>query len=879
MRFNHYDLAPGQTVVGKSTGRARFALMRTLAAFWEKLPPPIQRFLAWWIQPPVLWTLAITATCLFAIGFYYYLRFSAEIDARLRRDAFDGSARIIAAPLSVDIGDRFGLNELSSYLESAGYYRSSDGDSEGSFSINGSAVNVIPTAYGASVFGLAPAQIEISGGRVSNLTDLTKNRRVSSLTLEGPLLASMKDGDRQKRMIVEFSEIPAPLRNAVIATEDRRFFDHAGVDWRGVSRALKVDLQHGEIVQGGSTITQQLIKNAFLTRKRSWRRKIKEAAMALILESRLSKEEIFALYCSDVYLGQSGRFAIRGFAEAAQLYFDKRLDQLTLGESSFLAGLVHAPNRYAVHRDVSQMLARRGEVLDAMVEQGSTPVEEAERAKVEPLAFVTRRARDDHGVSYFIDYTENFVAERYGWEALASQSRIFTTLDLRLQQAAYDAVATHTERIDRLMKRHARKRAAPQPVQAALVALDPRSGEILAMIGGRNYDESQFNRVTDALRQPGSTFKPFIYASALSQRRYTAATLLSDRPQTFTYDGGREYKPADYGGGFGNRDVTLAEALARSLNVPTVQLAEQIGLSTVADMAENCGLPQPGLYPSMALGTSEVTLLNLATGYTAFVDDGTARRPTPIRGISWPDGRASETVRARAASALSPQVAFLMTHLLSTVVNGGTGSRVRTLGFHGDAAGKTGTSRDGWFVGYSPNLLCAVWVGFDDNRELGLKGSDSALPIWVDFMRRALEVRPELGGKFSQPAGLTSVQIDPTTGLLSSENCPISRRMLFLSGTEPRAICTHDLSDESMLEYESTDDQNQPDEIDGEVTLDVCAATGLLPSPECRSLKKRTVRWTELPIETCNPALHDKTLPPANAKPPPKEPSLEIPPP
>jgi penicillin-binding protein 1B len=597
--------------------------------------------------------------------------------------------------------------------------------------------------------------------------------------------------------------------------------------------------------------------------------------MSLILESRLSKQDIFALYCNDVYLGQSGRYAIRGFAEAAEAYFDKKLNDLTLAESAFLAGLVHAPNRYSARRDPSHALARRKEVLDAMVELEGISSEEAERAQLEPLQFVKHEAKDDLGLSYFIDYTERFVEERYGWRALASQTRLNTTLDMRLQQAAYDSVVHNTERIDRLTARKGKKRSSLPPVQAALVAIDPHSGEILAMIGGRNYDESQLNRATDAFRQPGSTFKPFIYASALSRRSCTAATLLSDRPQSFSYDGGRsQYKPTDYGGGFGNRDVTLGEALSRSLNVPTVQLAEEMGISTIANFAESCGLPKPRLYLSTALGASEVTLLDLAAGYTTFAGDGIARRPTPVKGICWPETDISEAVVSSSTQPLSPQTAFLITDMSRSVLNGGTASRARTLGFKGDAAGKTGTSRDGWFVGYTPNLLCAVWVGFDDNRDLGLKGSDSALPIWVDFMKRALEIRPELGGKFSQPGGLTSALIDPTTGLLACDKCPRSQLMLFLSGTEPMSMCTHDLPEEETVlaseESESPADQGGDDEatgeLSGEVTFEVCSETGLLPSSECRSLKERIVTWRDLPIGTCRPELHKKGVPPADDK-------------
>ncbi|HEV8482927.1 MAG TPA: biosynthetic peptidoglycan transglycosylase, partial [Blastocatellia bacterium] len=372
MKLDSYglDTLTHRTVVVRPLrGVRRIRLFDKFYIVWEKLPRRVRRFAAWWVQPRVLMTLSAVVVCLFVIGFHYYSVFSAEIDSRLKRDVFNNSARIVAAPVTLKIGDQFSVEELSGYLDTAGYSLSS-GDqpvaAQGSYSVGQRTVDVIPTAYAASKLGLLPARIEIdSQRRVSALTELRGGRQLSSVVLEGVLLASMKDGDRRKSIEVQFSEIPAPLISAITATEDRRFFAHSGVDWRGIIRALFIDLRRGELVQGGSTITQQLIKNAFLTRERTWARKVKEAAMALILESRLSKQDIFALYCNDVYLGQCGRYAIRGFAEAAQVYFDKKLNQLTLGESAFLAGLVHGPNRYSARRDPSHAIARRKEVLDA----------------------------------------------------------------------------------------------------------------------------------------------------------------------------------------------------------------------------------------------------------------------------------------------------------------------------------------------------------------------------------------------------------------------------------------------------------------------------------------------------------------------------------
>ena len=333
--------------------------------------------------------------------------------------------------------------------------------------------------------------------------------------IEGELLATVRDGDRRKKISVQFSDVPENLRNAILATEDRRFFTHNGIDFRGILRALKADIDNGEVVQGGSTITQQLIKNDFLSADRTLGRKVKEAAMAIILESRLTKQEIFTLYCNDVYLGQSGTYAINGFAQAAQVYFDKELADLTLGETAFLAGLICGPNRYSAHKDQARALERRNIVLDAMVDIEAITPDAAASAKSEPLQIKKHEVQNDFGISYFIDYVQKFADDRYGPRSMTSQQRLTTTIDPRLQRAAYGAVTRQTEKLDKILSRAARKGQAPQQVQGALVALDAHTGEVLAMVGGRSYDESQLNRATDARRQPGSAFKPFVYATAL----------------------------------------------------------------------------------------------------------------------------------------------------------------------------------------------------------------------------------------------------------------------------------------------------------------------------------------------------------------------------
>jgi penicillin-binding protein 1B len=830
------------------------------------IPRPVKRFAVWTTQPRVMLPLAAVMLVLIGVVAYFTVQFSREIDARLQSGFFDHSVGIFTAPFKVSAGNRLSLDELTSYLDKVGYQRSSRSAANGetrSYTVNGNAIEIHPDPATARELGVTPLRAEVGkDGRILTLTQAQSGERLKSAYIEGESLACLRDGDRRKQIAVQFADIPAQLRDAVLAIEDRRFFTHNGVDWHGIARALWTDIHHRGVVQGGSTLTQQLIKNAFLTSDRTFSRKFKEAMMALILESRLSKEEIFTLYCNNVYLGQSSTFAVHGFAEAAKVYFDKNLNELTLGESAFLAGMVHAPNRYSTYRDARPAVERRNAVLEAMVETGAITADQAEAARRQPLSLKKQEVREDYGATYFIDYVERFLDDRFGARGESAERRVVTTMDPRLQRAAHDAVIKNTERLDRVVGRPARKGEEAKHVQAALVALDAHSGEVLAMIGGRNYDESQLNRATDARRQPGSTFKPFVYAAALSNRYYTAASLLSDRPQTFTYDGGRaEYTPSNYHGGFTNRDVTLREALARSMNVPAVALAMNVGLGKVIATAESCGLDVPRAYPSLALGTSEATPLEMAGAYTAFVNDGTALRPVPVKSIG--SGGGISNLSASSAQAFSPQVAYLMTSLMQSVVDQGTAIRLRGYGLPSAVAGKTGTSNDGWFVGYTPNLVCAVWVGFDDNTDLRMKASEAALPLWANFVKAALEIRPELGGdNFASPSGMVEVEIDPATGLRATAVCSERRTELFIAGTEPVAECTHEsLVAEADSDTLSPDNMNEEEQA-GSITLTVCADSGLLASSGCPRTLRRSFAEGDEPNEICD-LDHQRQSPPA----------------
>lgn len=708
---------------------------------------------------------------------------SRMIDRQMSGGLLGARAGVYSAPLIVRVGQPATPEDLVSYLQELGYGSAAEATEgfPGRYAIDGSRLVVEPQ-------GAAPASafqalaITFANGSIKKIEDAATGKPLKEGLLEPLMLASL-GRTREKRITVDYEAIPEHLRGAVIATEDRRFWKHHGVDYVGIARAVRKNVDEGGVVQGGSTITQQLVKNVFLSPERTFTRKLKEAWVAWVLEWKLSKEQIFALYCNEVYLGQSGTYAVHGFAEASRRYFGKDLSTLTLDESALLAGLIHAPNTHSPYKHPDRAKARRDLVLDKMAETGAITREQADAAKQVPIRVVPP-TRDSEWLDapYFNDYVQAYLEEVFDGEVPSSGSfTVNTSLDINLQRAATEVVNAQLAQLDKVFG----KKVPAGTVQASLVAVDPKTGQVLAMVGGRDYGKSQFNRTTDALRQPGSVFKPIVYAAALSTGRFTASTPLMDAPQVFKFANGRTYEPGNFGDSYANRELPVRVAFKHSKNVPTVELALRTGLGTIASLAERAGLPRPKEYPSMALGVAEATPLQVAEAYTAFANKGDAVEPTPIA-----SAEGVEVPQPSRRSVFSPAVAAVMTSMMEDVVNGGTGAAVRARGFKGAAAGKTGTSRDGWFAGYTPNLVCVVWVGFDDGSQLGLTGAESALPIWTEFMKRAVAVRPELGGNgFPRPSGLEQATVCDESGQIASIGCPATHTELFVAGTAPAAEC------------------------------------------------------------------------------------------
>ena len=748
--------------------------------------------------------LGLPALAALAVAGYYYVTFSRLVDARLLGQRERASPRVYARPLELRKGQAVTEQQLVDRLNDLGYAQRASAAKPGEFALDGLSVAIVPRggdAAGRPVRAVfrQPAVTKAGGppGRPDRIDRLeTAAGPAEAVALEPPLLTAMATGDREKRRMVRLARIPSHVVQAVLAIEDRRFYDHPGVDPIRIAGAAFTNMFGDKpYLVGGSTITQQLVKNVFLAsvvtnpKEKSYKRKVPEQFMAVVLERRASKDEILELYLNEVYLGQRGSFAIHGVAEGAKLFFGKDVANLTLPEAATIAGVIHSPYYLSPFSSPERARERRDLVLKEMADAGFVAPEAAEAARREALEIAPRALESE--APYFVDMIGQHLAEHYP-ELLETTGRleVYTSLDLHLQRLAQDAVREGLLDVDACSP-SANARGCPQ---AALLAVDARTGEILAWIGGRSYNQSQYNRVTTARRQPGSIFKPFVYLAAFEQAAadgradLTPATLVLDEPTSFLF-GDQAYEPRNYEDEY-DGPITLRRALALSRNCATVRLAETVGYGAVAALWKRFGTAMaPRPYPSIALGAFEATPFEIATAYTVFPNLGEVKKLHAIRQIS--AGGHVETPPAPAPQRITrPDTAYLVENMLRSVINEGTGAAVRGSGFALDAAGKTGTTndlRDAWFVGFTAEILTVVWVGFDDNQALGLSGAQAALPIWTSFMSRALAGHANT--PLRQAGNIVSVEIDRDNGKLAVPGCPRTFREAFIAGTEPLEPC------------------------------------------------------------------------------------------
>ena len=762
----------------------------------------------------------VAADLLFLAVFgYYYVVYQHVVDDRLKQPIFANTAKIYAAPREVRPGQKLSIHLLADELHQAGY--SVDGASQtselGTYKEGVQAITVRPGPQ--SFHAQDSAIIRISAGQVASISD-NHGQALSSYELEPLLITGLsEDANRTKRRLLTYDEIPLNVVNAVLAIEDRRFFEHSGVNYWRLMDAVFRDVISGRKQQGGSTLTMQLAKNFFLTPEKRFKRKLIEIVITFQLEHRFNKQQIFEMYANEINLGQRGSFSIDGFGEASQTYFGKDVSKLDLAECAMLAGIIQRPSYFNPFRHPHQVMERRNLVLDSMVETGAITKDQAEAAKAEPLK-LTEQSVDANEAPYFVDLVHDQLTQKLGDRDFNHEGlRIYTSLDPDLQRVATEAVESTVHIIDaQVDKLHAGQKKRGEAYiypQVALVALNPHTGQVLALVGGRSYGNSQLNHAM-AKRPTGSIFKPFVYASAFAtavegtmlpgqNKLFSPLTLLKDEQTTYGEGTPYEYTPKNFEGEY-HGQVTARYALMRSLNNATISLASMVGFDRVAALAREAGIKSARGTPSMAIGSYDATPLDMAGAYTTFANGGIHLEPWMLASVRTPTGDVINDYLPDPKQVLDPRVAYLTVSLMqnvlhSDVTGSGTGAGVRNMGFTSPAAGKTGTSHDAWFAGFTSNLLCIVWVGNDDYTDVKIEGARAAAPIWAEFMKRAVQL-PQYSdtNNFSAPEGVDFVSIDSVSNLLSDASCPASFDAAFLAGTAPTETCDHPAEHRNLLQ-------------------------------------------------------------------------------
>lgn len=769
------DMAKGSNRKSPRRGTRRRPVVRKSAGY--RLFGGLLALFAWAV-------VGIGVVLTFALG-AYMMQLDGVIRAQFEGKRWALPARVYARPMELFPGAVVSGDELARELELLGFWQVERLQRPGGYVRAGNRFDIHTRTF-AFWDGTDPSQrvqVSFEGGRVASVRNVESGEALGLMRLEPAEIAAIYPAHREDRILVKREEMPPVLVDALMAVEDRKFYDHFGVDPRGITRAAWANFRAGRTVQGGSTLTQQLVKNYFLSNERSYVRKVNEALMAVLLEWHYDKDQILEAYANEVYLGQDGSRAIHGLGLASRFYFGRHLSELNLHHMAMLVGLIRGPSQYDPRRFPERALARRSLVLDIMVEQNLISRRDADIARELPLDVVERGAPS--GLTPypgFVDLVQRQLRELYREEDLTSEGlRIFTTLDPAVQATAEQALVSKLPDLERTARLEA------GTLQGAVVVADPHTGEIQAIVGGRDVQLAGFNRALDAVRQPGSLIKAPIYLTALEYpTRYTLATLLDDtEPVIYTTSTGQTWSPGNYDGRF-HGYVTVREALARSYNVPTVRMGMDLDVLEVIRTINRLGVPRRfAPFPSLLLGAVDMTVLEVAQLYEAFASGGYRIPLRAIREVTTADGEPLNRYPLEVVKVIEPGPAYLITQALQTVVSGGTGASInRTLPRELRLAGKTGTTndyRDSWFAGFSGNRLAVVWVGRDDNTPTRLSGSAGALPIWIELMSRI----PQEPLTMAMPQEVEVVRIDPVSGLRADSGCPDALPMPFLAGSAP----------------------------------------------------------------------------------------------
>ena len=729
---------------------------------------------------------------LVAIALIYASLISDEVTERFDGRRWSVPSRVYSDGLILYPGLPVPKTQLIGRLDRLGYRRvTSPPKAEGLYRVRGNTVTAVLRAVDLPVLSRPKTAVKISfsgkqGRLIRTMTDAKTKAAIPVLELEPEEIMQVFGRQHESRQLVSVDAVPKALINAVLSAEDAGFFEHFGVDFTAIARALYVNVKAGGVRQGGSTLTQQLAKTFFLTPDRTIVRKLKELVIAFVIEAHYDKKTILEIYLNEIYLGQRGSVAIHGFGEAARFYFGKTITRLDPAECATLAGIIRGPNRYSPYAHPDRARARRDQVLRAMAKNGHID-EQVLASFVKSELGTVAFSPYQRTAPYFFDYLASQLATMYPQDDLSRIGlSMYTTLDVGVQAEAERALREGLAALEKKKPALARE-GADKRLQGAIVVLEPSTGNVIAMVGGRSYGDSQFNRITQARRQPGSAFKPFAYLAALDSLDLTSK--LDNEPKTYKVNGKR-WRPKNYGGESGG-EVTLREALTKSLNLPTVDLATKIGLEPVIETARRFGITTP-LKPelSLVLGSFEVSPLELAVAYAALAHDGVLPYALSLKSVVNEDGKVVRRQHLKIRSVTTPARAYMMTSVLRDVVDRGTAQRLKRLGINFPVAGKTGTTndyRDAWFVGYTPDLVALVWVGFDDSTSIRLPASAAAVPIWADLMR---SIRWRTSKRwFVVPEGVQEASICTETGLLATDGCPHTVHEAFESTRAPAETC------------------------------------------------------------------------------------------
>lgn len=727
---------------------------------------------------------------LLLVGGFAFSSYVGYLDYTVR-EQFEGKrwsipARVYASPLDLYVGLEYNSKNLEDLLLQLHYRQDYQLTAEGSYFIKGGQVNVKTRAFnfGDTLQESRKIKISLVGGAITSLTDASTGAELPIVRMDPVQIGSFYPTRKEDRILIKLDEAPQTLLQGLFSTEDRDFYSHFGLSPKGIARAMWANVRAGGMVQGGSTITQQLVKNFFLTSERSLTRKVNEALMSLILEYRYSKDEILEAYLNEIFLGQDGGSAVHGFGLASEFYFGQSLKTLNLSQVATLVALVRGPSYYDPRRNKERALERRNLVLDSMLAEGYVDEQQVNEAKKQPLSVASMTHRSANRYPGFIDLVKRQLKQEYKEEDLTSEGlRIVTTLDTRVQDALEQSIASKLKQLERSPKSN--------DLETASVVTRRDSGEIVALAGARDASDMGFNRALDAVRSIGSLIKPVVYLTALEYPdRYTIVTPISDTRLEIPAEKGKTWSPDNYD----NREhgvVPLHTALTNSYNMATVRIGMDVGLARIANNLKNMGVSrQVDQYPSMLLGAAQMTPLEVTQIYQTLAGDGFATPLRSIRAVNAADGKALQSYPFTVRQVIDPAATYITNTILQDVMRIGTGrSAYNQIAADMNLVGKTGTTnemRDSWFAGFSGDYLSVVWVGRDDNKSTGLTGATGALQIWTDLMRQVAKQPVNLVA----PDNVQTKWINTETGGLTDENCPGAKAYPFVDGSGPSEFYT-----------------------------------------------------------------------------------------